>query len=74
MKVTCEPIQPRNDELGTCGLGVTDCGLKLRAGVALAALDLDVFGHQLPPAAIEIPGYRVPLRLKSQPAATLLVG
>jgi hypothetical protein len=37
------------------GFGVAHGRLKLRAGVALAALHLNVFSHELPLATVQIP-------------------
>jgi len=48
--------------------------LQLRAGVALAALHLNVLGHKFPTATVKIPGHRVPLRFQPEATAALLVG
>lgn len=74
MKVSCEPVQSRYHQLGPCGLGVTDGCLQLGAGVALAALHFNVFGHELPAAPVEIPGYCVSLSFEAKATAALFVG
>jgi hypothetical protein len=48
--------------------------LELRAIVALAALDLDVFLDQLPLAAVEELGHSGPLRLQTKTRAALARG
>jgi hypothetical protein len=53
---------------------VTDGGLELRAGVALAALDFDLFSQQLPLPTIEISQDGFPLSFQPEAAAPLLVG
>jgi hypothetical protein len=57
------------------GFGVAHGRLKLRAGVALAALHLNVFSHELPLATVQIPrdGF-APLVLRELMAAALTLG
>jgi hypothetical protein len=74
VQVSRKPVETGYHELCSRGLGVTDGCLQLRAGVALAAFHLNVFGHELPAATIEIPGHRVPLSFQPKATAALLVG
>jgi hypothetical protein len=61
VKVSREPIEARNHEFGPRRFGVADGCLQLRPTIPLAALNLNVFGHEFPSTAIEIPGHRFPL-------------
>jgi len=56
------------------GLRVADGCLELWAGVALTTLDLNVFGHQLPLASVQVAGDCFALRFQAQAAASLFVG
>jgi hypothetical protein len=74
MPVARKAVKPGNCELGPDSLGVTDGCLWLRAGVGLTALHLNVLGHELPTATIEITGHRLPLGFQAKTTAAPLVG
>src|SRR5436190_10237460 len=73
VKISCEPVEPSNQELRSGGLRVADRCLKLWARVAFPALDFDILGQKLRWTTIEITGNRLALCFKPKPAATLLV-